>query len=242
MQWSLQSLRVSVFRDAQPGHESWWSDVTGTEPVTVVEKPRERLWQFSGPWPLDDWLVLRLGYNESRIDWLLSAPSELDLKSPELRGIGELRSTLVAFREKLEPWIATLPGPKRIAFGASLFEVFPSIGDAATAIRDQCLRAQFVTEGAVDLVFQVNRRREIDLRPETVAMNRLAKWATQSIQFMRMEAADGKLSAESMTHMATLELDLSTIPTAPIPAQKSAPVLAVLSDLAVELASEGDIP
>lgn len=241
--WLAESLRVTVFLPASaaqpPQHREWWKALSGSDPESRSESPREASFTDEGAYKSGR-LALRL--EPQRIDWVYgpALPPEDGLPN-----IGSLATAVDEFLPELEKWLAQSPDAVRVAFGAT---VLVPVKDRESGYRQ--LQAYLphveVDPASEDFFYQVNRARR-STAVEGVKVNRICKWSVAILRRLRVAvpaAAAGAAAAVGFDREAVavrLELDLNTDAARTDSLPNRGKVLHELVDLAQEIAAKGDV-
>ncbi|MGB0383433.1 MAG: hypothetical protein ACPGWR_01295 [Ardenticatenaceae bacterium] len=228
--WQTELLRLTLFLSpaAQVVDPSWWHDLVGQSPETIISHPREGGRHESGLWG-DANLALLL--QPTRIDWLLTA-SDDDNSKVSVTG-GTFKEKLRAFRKLMCRWFefSTCPAAQRLAFGAVLLSAVESQQDGLRQLSN-LLPVELDGNGSKDFSYQINRPRPSHSKIPGLSINRLSKWAVVS-------RAGG-----SQDLACRLELDINTAPDfqGELPRASFAQLFGEFTELGQEIAEKGDIP
>ncbi|MHB0980544.1 MAG: hypothetical protein ACYC5Q_10845 [Thermoleophilia bacterium] len=246
LEWWAESLRVTTFVQPIAGHpqEAWWAGVAGVQPEAITKQPRLGILQMEGVFEHCR-LVLRTELG--RVDWLLFPLDPADETLESVPFIGGFMETSDLFRRLLTPWFtdAGCPPASRVAFAGTLVSPVMSLADGYARLA--CYLGDSVkldAEGSQDFLYQVNRRRAIDLDGRTCWVNRLSKWSVATLTTMRPDLSGSSIVSPLARYFARLEFDTNTEPGAIEDANgvQQARILAKLVEMASEVAREGDVP
>jgi len=236
-----ETLRFTAF--LAPGDRldksNWFKDLAGVEPETRIDRPTLDQIQHIGTYR-DFGLVL--GSQASRVDWFLgSRPVEGLL--PE-KFAGPAPETLSVFSELIQSWLERNLRVNRIAFGAVLHELADNRLEAYRRLAKYLPTVQIDPEHSSDFLYQINRPRMSKVLPE-LSLNRLAKWSAATFKLLQFELMPNSMPTVSDgTVSCRFELDVNSSPEwgAVLPHESLGSLFRELSDLAVELAANGDKP
>lgn len=231
--WQTQLLRLTLFLSpaAQVVEPTWWHDLVGESPETVISHPREGTRHESGAWGDTNLLLL---VEPTRIDWLLTYEDDKNSKVGVARGT--FPEKLRAFRKLMCRWFefSTCPAAQRLAFGAVLLSPVESQQDGLRQLSN-LLPIELETDGSKDFSYQINRPRPSHSQIRDLSINRLSKWAVLSW------AGTSDLGHEQFA--CRLELDINTA----LDFQKEltrnsyGQLFGELTELGQEIADKGDI-
>ena len=254
--WEPELLRLTGFTIGEVDGESWWPEVTAAPLEQEARNLREGTYQATGRLTGDDGEenVLNLQLAQGRIDWLQTPSQELESVA-EWRTMGSLESTLPAFIALLQPWLSRVDADfKRMALGVVARRTVES-RDIGFRILSEYLPFDLPGD-ASDFLYQINRPRESRALGDGSLVNRLQKWSVVSLKRVELTLGQGLgatgepgPSAEvirptTLGHGCRLELDINTAAEReePLPRERRVDILEELAELALEIASQGDIP
>lgn len=138
-------------------------------------------------------------------------------------------------------WLAMehVPPLRRLAFGAALLK---PVADREEGYRtlDRHLPYVGVDPSSTDFIYQINR-----LRPSSAVdglfLNRLSKWSTRQVLGIAL-SPDGRVSRHSTTFACRLDVDINSVPSDEIlPTERLSNLFTELTELATEIARDGDV-
>jgi hypothetical protein len=246
LEWWAESLRVTTFIQPAAGHpqDAWWACVAGAEPEAITKQPRLGIVQLEGVSDLGR-LVLRTQLG--RVDWLLVPLGAADETLESMPSIGGFLETSDRFRRLLAPWFtdAGCPHASRVAFAGTVLSPVGSLADGYARLAGYLTGSvKLDAEGSQDFLYQINRRRAIEIDGRTCGVNRLSKWSVATLTTMRLDPSGSSIVSPLAQYFARLEFDANTEPGAIEDADgaQQARVLAELVEMASDIAREGDVP
>jgi hypothetical protein len=244
--WQAESLRLTVFPEETEiaSATQWWEKLTGQPPEARNEKPREGRLQDAGDHE-ENKLILAL--QPGRIDWQLAGDLQAETGPDDWLTVGAIPAVLHGFAELMERWFQFEERPtiNRIALGAVLVQPVVSLEEGYGRIATY-LPFEFMSEGASDLIFRINRPRPSKTGVEELNINRLCTWsvaARRGIQLGLDVASGVQTTAITDQQLACrAELDINTAPDSlgKLPQDRLLDILKEMVDLGVEIADEGD--
>lgn len=242
--WQAEIVRLTVF-PAEPvdAASGWWERVTGRSPEETASRRQGAVTVETGDL---DGCHLVMEANPGRVDWRFS---RLQSDEEKTIGIGEFSEATRRFAPVAAKALDLLGSLDRIAFGAVLLSPVDDVREGYRLLAGHLstsLKVDFET--ASDLLFRINRSREIPRREgKSMQVNRLATWSV-----VRRMATGLSISGEQVVRSAAqllltaaqLELDINTAPETEFEAQgaEAFDVFEVLTKMAEEIAEKGDVP
>lgn len=238
--WKTEFLRLTTFHAAVDlvDTKGWWRALTGTEPDSIVDKPkggeRAEIGNF------EEWqLVLQVQTRpESRVDWMAGGLTEID----ENQDSPLLDTRLPLFIDPLKKWLGTTcPETKRLALGAV---VILDVSTREEGYRTCSNYLEFdLDPKAFDFNYQINRKRSSGVLSDVV-INRLSRWSVGARQTGRINLQSGEGEMGPKQSHCRLELDINTDPetTKVLPHHRLNDLLDELVGFMREIIREGDIP
>jgi hypothetical protein len=242
--WKVMLLRLTTFHaDGQLAKtEGWWRRLTGSEPESIVNKPKGGERAEVGRH--DDWpLALQVQQQpEGRVDWVAGGFAEL-VENPDAP---RLMARLPVFVGLVNQWLqATCPQTKRLALGAVLWLDVTSKEEGYRKMSDYL---DFdLNPDSSDFLYQINRKRSSKI-VEGLSINRLTRWAIGLRQQVTatIHVGGGPVESEQgrPAYHCGLELDVNTAPEfgRPLPPERLTDLLEEMQRMSLEIVREGDIP
>jgi hypothetical protein len=243
-EWKVVLLRLTTFHAAAllADTQDWWRQLTGSEPESVVNRPRGGERAEVGRY--EDWpLALQVQQQpEGRVDWVAGGFAEL-AENPEAP---RLTARLPLFIDPVRRWLqATCPETKRLAFGAALQLGVASREEGYRRLSDYL---DFdLNPDSYDFLYQINRKRPSGI-VQALLINRLTRWSVGSRQqgTVTIHVGGGPVEAEQgrPAYHCRLELDINTDPEfgGPLPHGGLVDLLDEMQRWSLEIVREGDIP
>jgi hypothetical protein len=243
--WKVESLRLTTFHAAAllANAQGWWRGLTGSDPESVVSKPRggERaeVGRYEG-WPL----ALQVQQQpEGRVDWVAGGFAEA---AENLEAVPRLVDRLPLFINPLKQWLqATCPETNRLAFGSVLRLDVPSREEGYRKLSNY-LDFDLNPE-AYDFLYRINRKRQSAV-VDGLRVNRLSNWSVgfQQHRIVTIHFDSGAMEAEQerLAYQCRLELDINTSPdfAGPLPHERLVALLDEIREFSLQIVREGDIP
>jgi hypothetical protein len=243
--WQAQYLRLIAF-PIQPAFErsrEWWRELTGNDPQTSTEKRQRLEREDSGS---SNGINLSLAVDLVRVQWTASVAVDPENLPEGIPAIGNFLERRDWFRDLMEQWLAGMGQPvKRLSFAASIVLPTESRQDAY-GLLDRYLRCVDVDPNSTDFLYRVNRALPFSTVVDGLVINRLVAWAALLVMHYRQIMTGHALQAPERVrqglHGVLLELDVNTAAERhdAIPQDRLAPLFAELTDLARDLARDGD--
>lgn len=242
--WQVASMRITVFpREVVPTERlSWWDDVVGFPPETVVTRPKTGQYQALGEF---EGRRLTLQIQPGLIDWSVSPLVKAAEEDPDIL-VGPFPDVLASLAKVAAPWLPSAPALTRFAFGAILVQPVENVRGGYVLIQRYLPSVVVDPDGSSDLFYQINRRRTSTSQIEGLRINRLSKWSVQVAQRVTVTLGTDGVAARTLGQEVgcRLELDINTAQdsASALPAERLVALLQELTDLATEIAQKGDIP
>lgn len=242
--WQPQQLRLTAFPlDSAAALDcDWWQKTFGQPAETSTRKKLIRADQGS----IGDKAV-SLTVDPQRISWTIDARIDPLDPPPPLPTLGSLLDVVAKCGELFKQAIGCLPEVRRMALGAILLQ---PVDDRESGYRrlDLYLPDVRVNPESWDFQYRINRRRPSSVDAE-MYINRLSAWSVLrwKVRTEIMVAGESRPASpltEGEEFACRLELDINTPAEReePLPGPKLSAIWAELIDLAVEIATTGDIP
>lgn len=244
--WQAESLRLTVFPEEAEvtSAAQWWEKLTGQPPEARNEKPREGRLQDAGDHGGNK---LALVVQPGRIDWQLTGNPQAEEGPDSWATVGAVPAVLRDFAELAERWLQfkECPEANRIALGAVLLWPVTNFEAGYERIA-KYLRFKFMSEGASDLMFRINRPRLSTTGIADLEINRVCSWSVASRRGLeiRLDMASGIQARENTDQQfaCRAEFDINTAPDSfgKLPQDRLVDILKEMVDLGVEIANKGD--
>jgi len=245
--WQVLSMRLTAFpaEAIKTEGQSWWPDLVGYDPETVVSRPKAGQYRAEGEF---EGRQLLLSVRADRIDWNLAAIGKApEEESATLPLSGSFPEVLGSFIKIANPWLAVSTPITRLAFGGVLVQPIENRRSGYVRIGGYLPSVALDPDGSSDFLYQINRPRPSKTGIESLHINRLTKWSV--LLFHRFSVALQKTAITTVglgsgDSACRLEVDINTAPDfeGVLPAEKLPDILQELVDLAREIATKGDIP
>ncbi len=238
-------MRITVFPTEVVTTDplSWWNDVVGVPPETVVTRPKISQYKAQGEF---EGRRLALVIQPGRIEWSVSPLVTAAEEDPDML-LGPFPDVMASLTKVVAAWLPSAPVMGRFAFGAILLQPVDTVQAGYVLLQKYLLNKVAVDpEGSSDLLYQINRRRASNSHIEGLSINRLSKWSVQAAQRMTMTLGPDGVAARTFGQEITcrLELDVNTAQDfgSVLPAERLPVLLQEMTELASEIAQKGDIP
>lgn len=243
--WLCESIRftgffLTDFATLQP--RGWIEAATGTQPTTRVEQSTTILEDLK----TEPGVRLSMQLQPFRIDVVLG----VDIQGPKIIDkIQAMGDTATRFNQFLQ-YIKTIaamplfPDFNRIALGISSLRSFPDIQTANGFAKQLLPTVQIDPLRAFDLMYRINRPKEVDIGASRRMINRLATWSVFDLMtYVTVIPPVGGTMAPSKTSVVRVDVDVNTFQDndSLIPRDLVAIGLEILSGNAFEILLEGDI-
>jgi hypothetical protein len=241
-EWKVESLRLTVFypQGAVPNTEGLWNQVTGTDPESVVNRPKMGDRAEVGRYR-DYPLAMQVLSRDARIDWVMGG-SFGAFDDPEC-----MPARMDLFLAIMRPWLSASTTPlSRLAFGA--ISMLRTGGwERAHDTLSNYLNFD-VDEEMSDFLYQVNRKRRSRVMSD-IMINRLMKWSiAANYKGMVRLSSEGPSSVqpEPPEFWVRVELDINTPPEQETGLQLRQEALTDILDemslMVLEIVRQGDVP
>lgn len=240
--WQVASMRVTAFPSEVLPLErlSWWDDVVGFPPETVVSRPKTGQYQAYGEFE-GRRLVLQI--QPGRIEWSVNPVVKAPEEDSDL--LGPFPEVLTSLSKVAAPWLPQAPAMTRFAFGVVLVQPVDNARAGYVLIKKYLPGVVIDPEGSSDFFYQINRPRRSTTRIDGLRINRLTKWSVQLAQRVVMTLGADGVATRIMGEEAAcrLELDINTAPgfDRVLPAEHLGALFQELIDLGREIAQKGDV-
>jgi hypothetical protein len=243
--WQVASMRVTAFPSEVVPTErlsSWWDDIVGVSPETVVSRPKVGQYQAQGEF---EGRRLALQIQPGRIEWSVSPLVKVAEEDPDIL-VGPFPDVLASLSKVTVHWIPSAPALTRFAFGVTLVQPVESVRSGYVLIQRYLPKVVVDPDGSSDLFYQINRQRTSTSQIEGLRINRLSKWSVQIARRVTMTLGGDAVATRTLGEEVgcRLELDINTGQdfASALPAERLGALLQELSDLGSEIAQRGDIP
>jgi hypothetical protein len=244
--WQAEAMRVTVFPNevVPTDPSSWWDEIVGVPPETVVARPKVGQFQARGDF---EGRQLALQVQPGRVEWVLGPLAKaVEGEEAALPSLGPFPEVLHTLSKIVVPWLHQAPALQRFAFGAILMQPVESVRAGYTLLQKYLASSVHLDpESSSDFFYQINRPRPARTAITALRLNRLTKWSVQVIRRMTMTigAEGGTTRVLGEDAACRLELDMNTAPdfAGALPADQLGPLLQELTDLGCEIAQKGDI-
>jgi hypothetical protein len=243
--WQAEHLRMTAFPSpaASLGNQSWWADLVGDSPETVISRPRMGGVQAAGPF---EGKTLVLSVEAARIDWRFSAIADPVGGGEQYPLLGPFSEALAPFNRIMLRWLEMSPPIQRIAFGAVLFLPVESRQAGYRQLTAYLPGVRLDPDGSSDFLYQINRPRDSRCGIPGLRLNRLSKWSVAYWAKVGLSVGPGVLgySEGPPEHSCRLELDINTVPDfqGELPQGQLPQLYQELVDLGSKIVEQGDIP
>src|SRR5712691_4605478 len=214
--WQVESVRVTAFpRDVLSVEQlSWWDDVVGYAPETVVSRPKTGQYQAHGDF---EGRRLTLQVQPGRIEWSVSPITKAEDEESGLPVIGPFPEVITSLSKVVVPWLPQAPALRRLAVGGILLQPVADTRAGYALVQKYLPRARFDLEGASDFFYQINRPRPSTTGIQGLRINRFMRWSVQVARRMTLTLGGGGAVARTLGEEAAcrLELDINTAPDFP---------------------------
>jgi hypothetical protein len=242
-EWGVESLRLTLL--GVSGELDWlnsWMSVA-REPFAKKTETRDGPLELVGT--LFDLGPLKLSTLPNRIDWHFGFIGAPETRLKDFPRSGSWSAVAPAFQKAMQQWLLSALSMEatRIGFGAVFTH---DEADRESGYERLKAYLPFVPVGqdVADFLYQVNRRRDSSIAGASLKLNRLMRWSVVQLQPLAIEVAGGAVNLRKgePRYATRLELDLSTPLERETPLERklSAALLGELTQLAEELATEGD--
>lgn len=243
--WQVASMRVTAFPSEAIAveHVSWWADVVGVPPDTVVSRPKAGQYQAQGEF---EGRQLAIQIQPGRTEWNIGPIVKAAEELPNVPMLGPLLEVIDSFSKVVTVWLPTAPPMTRLAFGTVLIQPVESVRAGYILIKKYLPTVDIDPEGSSDLLYQINRPRMSATGIQGLHINRLARWSVQRAQ--RVVLTLGPEGATTQTIgdevACRLELDINTTPgfEGTLPVQHLIALVREMAELGREIAQRGDVP
>ena len=191
----------------------------------------------------DGVIILTTDPSRSHLRYGLLVPNDVEdfTKLDAAPNLGPFADVLEWFQPLALKWMQFLSGVSRIGLGAELLWHVDSHEDGYRML-DKLLPDVKVDPKSLDLIYRINRRRDLPVGNDTLTVNRLSTWGVKRFAF---EQTRGSMStAQSAFYAAHAELDINTVADREeaLPQGLLTELLPELVNLAAEIAAQGDVP
>jgi hypothetical protein len=243
--WQVESVRVTAFPSEVVPVEriSWWDDIVGVPPETVVSRPKTGQYQTQGEFE-GRRLVLQI--QPGRIDWNVSPTVQVAEEDPKIPLLGPFTDVIASLTKVVASWLPQAPPIKRVAFGAILVQPVENRRAGYVLIKKYLPGVAIDPDGSSDFFYQINRP-----RPSTtpigddLRINRLSKWSVQVAQRVTVTIDSGGIEGRAFAEEVAcrLEVDINTAPdfSGVLPSEQLVPLLQEMTELGREIAQKGDV-
>lgn len=267
MPWQAALLRFTIF--PVPGItinlDEFWKAALAAEPNQVILDRKENRARAQGEFGTGQLSLVAEASPLPRIDWLWT-PDEAAAPA-EFVSLGAYEDALALFRTLLDPALASqvAPAAHRIALGLILRQPVDSRSTGYDILQPYLAKSLHLDPlNSTDFLYQINRRRSVDVGSVPLLVNRLSRWSVyyqeaRQVEFSLITSQLPLLSPAQLLSeyfAAQVDLDINTVATQPItfgvvspdnavptnPTLPYASVLPALQDFAIEIAKQGDIP
>lgn len=247
--WQTNQLRLTAFptlETVEVNPSSWGQCVIGEPPDIKELKPK--LGEFREVWKVGSGQI-GLFVDVNRIDWRL-VPKE----DPEGQLVNDLAATIGPYPDHLEQFlklmsqwftVEELPPVQRLAFGQVLLYPVETREEGYRKLAAFLRSIQIDPEGSSDLLYQINRPRQIEIDITDRRINRLSKWSVLRNQgsILRLtpngiEEIPGK---ESFAIRLETDFNTSAHFTGRLPREMLTDIFNVLVHMSNEIVTFGDI-
>jgi hypothetical protein len=238
--WLAESLRLTAFTTAESDLTDLsgsWKAVVEDEPDAVESKPKEHLFQESGPFRE---ATLTFRHLPQRIDWIMHLPGATQ---GAWDAIGSYVDEIPPFAKLMKRWLAATQGIRRLAFGAVLLDPTKDREEGYKKVSEYL---PFTVDlDARNFMYQINRRRTSRRGSPDLEINRLSKWSCVERRTTHFLIGDPlAMNTDSPSLFAVrLEVDINTVPeyAGSIDPSSFADLFDECVELGSEIAEKGDI-
>jgi hypothetical protein len=241
--WLLGAARLTAFPSpvTAPMDRDWWKEVVGRPPETRTVQPKTGEQRDADNWNEG---ILSLEIHPIRIEWQYSAP-QLASEMLEVPSLGSIEDALDPFQRLMNKWLRNPSCPPfvRVAFGTTLLRPVDDIGGGYELLA-QYIPVELDT-GSSDFLYQINRRRPLDVGIPLLEINRLSRWSVMRVtQTMISPQLPASAIRQIDRYACRLELDINTVAEYEneLPQEQLAELFGSLIEQGKEIAAKGDIP
>lgn len=240
--WLAESLRATIFPGpgVTPVADSWWREVTNSDPDSRTIKPATREHLEEGPFEAAR-LVLSVNAIGA-IQWQVGAPRPTEIPA-DIISAGSAAELLPAFVGLLERWFPMCPVASRIAFGvigllpaSEQRESYEKLGALVRSVKIDPVTSS-------DFLYRINRPRASTTSIANLRINRLSTWHAIKMGVMALPMGGGRGKVVNEKYACRVEVDINTAPDfqGTFTSQQVAEVFHELRDSAVEILEMGDV-
>ena len=242
--WEVELLRATTFIHARSmdkiAEDKWWEKVNGGNPDN--EQINYQLgMKVQGGVVGGNGLTVQSQSN--RVDWMLTAGKQAP-NEPSQNTIGSLSDALETLLDVAKRWLKVCPPSNRLAFGAGLVRQVSDGRRGCKEILRFLPNLNLSLDNALDLVYQINRRKE-SASGTGMTINRISKWSVVQINTIGLTVSDAGASIsppEQERYARRLDLDINTVPSDDnIPTDNTYAIFQELTKYGCEIASKGDV-
>ena len=240
-EWEVENLRLSIFHAFRDPQEGIWRALVGANPTSTERRHQE-------PIVLEHGEVggnrLLLASQSERLDWHIQPQPNrtegIESTIPTLmeagRGIDILRDALNASVDVIKPVV-------RLALGVNLVQGVENPDKGLVILSKYLSRLELETYGTQNFVYQINRRRSSS-SAKNIRINRLARWSLDEGQaeLINISGHGTNVSRRIQFFAARLILDINTVGTSALSADRTPGLFSEIQYMAQEIADQGDIP
>ncbi len=242
LSWGLEQFHLTFFPvEAVTEPRALWTAAQGTEPEEELIRRQQQATVYTASRSDDaGHLSLQVSGGGTKIDWFLGSTRGTELVT-EVLIVGPVLERIRDFKLLVDSWCSgTFVVAARLAVGAVLLAPVDS-KEAGYARLSNCLPFVEFGPNASDFFYRINRRRSSKTLPTEV--NRLSEWSVAALQ--SVSTADGSPSPIlTSAYMCRVGLDVNIAPSfrGSLSAAEQSEALGELTELALEIAREGDVP
>jgi len=245
--WQTRQLRLTVFPGPafRAGEQNWWQELFGERPANAIATKNGEFIE-EGPFDKGN---LTIYVHPARIDLRYDIVDDVtSLMRGSIPTLGELPVAIEIFSQTVFRWLHLAQSTPllRIAFGGIAFQ---TVADKMAVYEHLSaylpFKLSFEAEDTSDFLYQINRRRKAQAPIPNLNINRLTKWSEAYFKVFRQVSVGANLqSVGNPVHFSQVEFDINTDAefTDLLPSEQLASIYSELTELAQEIATNGDIP
>jgi hypothetical protein len=244
--WLCESIRFTGFfvgDVAALPQRGWIEAATGLQPTTRVEQSEMILEDLK----LEPGVKLSIQLQPFRIDLALTVDIQAPKIIDKIQTIGDPITCLNLFMQYMKgvSLIPLFPDFNRIALGISNLRAFTDIRAAYGFAKQLLPTVKIDPENASDLMYRINRPREIEIGGSKYRIHRLTTWSVfEVLTFVASLPPVGRAMSSSKTPAIRVDLDINTFQDSVglITPQHLLTGLEAMSANAFHILVEGDTP
>jgi hypothetical protein len=207
--WHVNSIRITGFPN--PDYSSdpkWWDQVTDSFPDSINQQPKISAVSVGGNYKD---INLTLGIMPFRFDWLIN-PKQNELTNNFL-GIGTIETSYAIVDELMKKWVSktnTLILDRIAVAGTFVLDV-ESKEDGYEILSKYLKELNIDWKNSSDLIYQINKPREIKLFDKEMRINRLTTWGVTGFKVTLIQPQIKNIeSFQPVDFAIKLDFDINT--------------------------------